>query len=172
VRRFFTLYFIPCIPLDVLGEYVECQDCTSTYKPDVLDYDPAASQAKIEAEMHIGMRRVMVGMMMADGVADPAEIATIRQIYAELSGEEISTAAVEEEIRSTTGQTALSVAASLVGVLNASGKELVIRAAFQVANADGRFQDEERALLDAIGVALDMTPAHVKGVLAELQEAS
>lgn len=35
-KRYFTLYFIPLIPLDELGEYVECQTCKVTFKPEVL----------------------------------------------------------------------------------------------------------------------------------------
>ena len=45
VRRFFTLYFIPVIPLDVLGEYVECQTCMDTYKTAVLEIDAQALAA-------------------------------------------------------------------------------------------------------------------------------
>ncbi len=37
VRRFFTLYFIPLIPLGTVGEYVECGRCKGTFKPAVLD---------------------------------------------------------------------------------------------------------------------------------------
>ena len=40
VRKFFTLYFIPVIPLSVAGEYVECERCKSKYEPDVLSYNP------------------------------------------------------------------------------------------------------------------------------------
>jgi hypothetical protein len=36
VRRFFTLYFIPLIPLGTIGEYIECGRCAGTYKPEVL----------------------------------------------------------------------------------------------------------------------------------------
>lgn len=36
VRRFFTLYFIPLIPLRTVGEYIECGTCRTTYKPEVL----------------------------------------------------------------------------------------------------------------------------------------
>lgn len=36
VRRFFTLYFIPLIPLTLANEYVECQRCTGTFKLEVL----------------------------------------------------------------------------------------------------------------------------------------
>ena len=37
VRRFFTLYFIPLIPLNLLAEYIECPRCGGTYRdPKVL----------------------------------------------------------------------------------------------------------------------------------------
>jgi len=36
VRRFFTLYFIPLIPLNRVGEYIECQTCAGTFKVEVL----------------------------------------------------------------------------------------------------------------------------------------
>ncbi len=38
VRRFFSLFFIPIIPLDKLGEYVECTNCGSTYNTPVLEH--------------------------------------------------------------------------------------------------------------------------------------
>jgi len=36
VRRFFTLYFIPLIPLGTIGEHVECETCKTIYNPNVL----------------------------------------------------------------------------------------------------------------------------------------
>ena len=36
-RRFFTLYFIPVIPLDLLNEWVECDQCRGTFKMAVLE---------------------------------------------------------------------------------------------------------------------------------------
>src|SRR5512138_1598119 len=74
VRRFFTLYFIPLIPLDLLGEYIECQSCTSTYKTTILDYNPEKAAAAEEAEFQKAMRRVLVLMMLADGVVEQSEI--------------------------------------------------------------------------------------------------
>ncbi|OIQ37329.1 MAG: hypothetical protein BM555_01065 [Crocinitomix sp. MedPE-SWsnd] len=40
VTQFFTLYFIPLIPLGNKGEYVECQTCRNTYIERVLDIAP------------------------------------------------------------------------------------------------------------------------------------
>jgi uncharacterized tellurite resistance protein B-like protein/uncharacterized Zn finger protein (UPF0148 family) len=41
VTQFFTLYFIPLIPLGNKGEYVECQTCRNTYIERVLQMRPA-----------------------------------------------------------------------------------------------------------------------------------
>lgn len=38
IRRFFTLFFIPLIPLDKVNEHVECGRCGCTFKPEVLTW--------------------------------------------------------------------------------------------------------------------------------------
>ena len=55
--------------------------------------------------------------------------------------------------------------------LNDRGKEAVIHAALQVASADGELSDEERILLLQIGEAMDMTQAHLMGVMATAADA-
>ncbi len=39
--RWFTLFFIPVLPLNTQGESVRCQGCGATYGPDVLERHPA-----------------------------------------------------------------------------------------------------------------------------------
>ena len=45
LRTWFTLYFIPVIPLRKVAEYVQCQSCGGTFTPAVLDRDPSSNQA-------------------------------------------------------------------------------------------------------------------------------
>jgi hypothetical protein len=40
-RRFFTLFYIPVIPLNKVGEHVQCRTCRTRYHVDVLKM-PAA----------------------------------------------------------------------------------------------------------------------------------
>lgn len=160
VRRFFTLYFIPLIPLDALGEYIECGQCNGTYNMGVLAHNPGAAKAEFEAQFHIAIRRTMVLMCLADGVVDPEEVAMIQRIYGQLSGREISEQEVHAEIATAQADgmpVAQFLAGSMAGMLNDGGKELVVRAAFMVAAADGDFADEEKQLLAEIGKALQMT---------------
>jgi tellurite resistance protein len=170
VRRFFTLYFIPVLPLDLLGEYVECQGCTGTFNPEVLEYDPDADKANFEAEFHRAIRRVMVVMMLADGVIDDDEVRVILEIYEKLAGVAMDEGDLQREVARAQSE-GLDVAAALApyrGTLNDAGKEMVLRAAFHVALADGDFADEERALIQRIAAALEVSPAHLSGVLQQL----
>ncbi len=36
VRNWFTLYFIPVLPMDRVGEFVTCHYCETVYDPQVL----------------------------------------------------------------------------------------------------------------------------------------
>jgi tellurite resistance protein len=170
VRRFFTLYFIPLIPLDLNGEYIECEQCKGTYRLDVLDFDPKAGAAEFEAEFHRAIKRVMVEMMLADGVVEEEEVAVIRNIYGQLAGHEIGEDDVRKEIveAETRTRDVTSSLKEMAGNLNDNGKEMVVKAAMMVAASDGEFQDEEKALIAAIGKALEMSPAHLNGVLASM----
>lgn len=53
--KYFTLYFIPIVKTKTLGEYIECQSCFMTYKPEVLDYGRGIAQAHKEINELVGM---------------------------------------------------------------------------------------------------------------------
>src|SRR2546429_1863716 len=46
LKNWFTLYFIPVIPLNKLGEFVRCQGCGNAFRPEVLDREPLPSAAR------------------------------------------------------------------------------------------------------------------------------
>lgn len=174
VRRFFTLYFIPVIPMDVLGEYIECIGCRETWKPSVLKHDPSAGKAEFEAEYHRAIRRVMVLMLLADGEVDEAEIEVVRGIYGSLSKKQVTREDVQREIAEarSASQDVRTYLSGLVGQLNEQGKDLVFKAAYFVAKADGKFTDEEQDLLLDIGKTLELSKAHVSGLMGELSRAA
>jgi len=69
-RRFFTLFFIPLIPLNDLGEFVECTSCKNTFYPDVLKGKTAAQMQDVST---IAIRYLVVAMLLADGDVHPNE---------------------------------------------------------------------------------------------------
>ena len=172
VRRFFTLYFIPMIPLDLLAEYIECQSCKRAYKEDILSYDPVEKKAEMLGELHRRVKRVMMEMMICDGHVHDAEVEVIRQAYAqftaiELSPAEIRTEAARVQEAPLNFERQLS---ELAPHLNEHGKEAIVRIAIIVAAADGTFDNREKSLLWRIGQALGMSPAHFCGVVSTFSD--
>ena len=171
VRRFFTLYFIPIIPLDMLGEYVECPACQGTYDPEILDYDPREENQRLEALYFVAVKHVMIGMLLADGVIDDNEVRTLQTIYQDMTGTQLPEDEIREEIAvvRASGNSPVELVAQLNGQLNDVGRETVIRAAYSIAAADGHVDPSEMALIGDIGKTLGFTPAHLAGVLQSAQ---
>ena len=109
----------------------------------------------------------MIEIMLADGTVDDDEVDAIRSIYKQLTGNEISVEQVRSEIRRVEagGAGAAGVLAEIASTLNNNGKELVVKAAFMVAAADGEFQDVEKAKIAAVGQTLGMSAEHVKATI-------
>jgi uncharacterized tellurite resistance protein B-like protein len=173
VRCFFTLYFIPLIPLHQLGEYVECQQCQGTYQVDILNYDPGSAEQNFEAMFVVAMKQVMIAMLLADGVIDDNEVKELQATFQDLAGVEVTEEDLREEIAiiQQQGSQAIDMVASFGPSLNAKGKEMVITAAYQIAMADGVFDPTEQQFLEQLADRMEITRAHLRGLLAELAEA-
>jgi uncharacterized tellurite resistance protein B-like protein/predicted RNA-binding Zn-ribbon protein involved in translation (DUF1610 family) len=171
VRRFFTLYFIPIIPLDHLGEYVECERCQGTYDVGILEYDPQAAGLQVEALFMVAMKQVMIAMLLADGVIDDSEVAELQATYEDLSGLAITEQDLREEIEviQQKGSDAIELVSHLGPGLNDKGKEMVITAAYQIAAADGIVDESESQLLEQVADSMELTKAHFRGILAGLE---
>ena len=172
VRRFFTLYFIPLIPLDLHGEYIECQRCDNTYKLDILKYYPEANVAAFEAEFHLAIKRIMIEMVISDDEVEDKEIQTLIGIYKHLTEKDLSSESLQREIDNAKKKSIgiPSLLNSIAGNLNDHGKEMVVRAAYLIAAADGVIHDKEIESLGLLQTALQLSPAHFKGILSEFQE--
>lgn len=170
VRRFFTLYFIPLIPLDRLGEYIECPTCQGTFDKTILDYDPASEALKIEAFFFLAVKQVMIGMLLADGEIDDEEVKMLQAHYREITGTELPEDEIREEIAviHAGGSSAIEMVQGVAPQLNDSGKETVIRAAYAIAAADGTIDPSEQALLAQVGTALGLSTAHMAGILQQV----
>lgn len=170
VRRFFTLYFIPVIPLGALGEYVECQQCRNTYDVEVLKYDPNAGAEEFRAQFEQAVQQVMILMTLADGVVDDAEIAAMASIFQQLSGRVIA----EEDLRREVDAAARDprpvddYLKEFGALLNNESKEIVIKAMFLIAATDGDFDESEIKLLTEAAEAMEMSKAHLNGIIAEM----
>jgi uncharacterized tellurite resistance protein B-like protein len=167
VQRRFTLFFVSVIPLDELGEYVECGHCHGTFRTTILD--AAAAQERFSAEFRPAVLRIMLLMMMEDGRVERSEQAMILDVNRKITGQVLPLDVIDEHlaaVRRGPGS-AEDYARQIAPLLNEMGKEMVLKAAFAIAVADRQVHELERRLLHRIGRALDMSAGHIRAVLAE-----
>ena len=70
VRRFFTLYFIPLIPLNVIETYLECVGCKGRFAMDALHLNKDDYERKSQDAFAQLLLRAMILIMIADGTVD------------------------------------------------------------------------------------------------------
>ena len=156
-KNFFTIYFIPIIPLNVKGRYVECTSCSGSFGEEILNYDPAQEQQELQTQM----LRVMVMAALADGQVDDGERAEINRQYAELSGLPLAPNKLAEEIKMAMGSGAdlNQYVSSLAPNLSGKGKAILIRLAFHTMSASGELrpghQKQLAGLSDTLGIPQD-----------------
>jgi tellurite resistance protein len=174
VRRFFTLYFIPLIPLDLMGEYVECQTCRGAFDRSLLDADVATLRAAVQQEFYENVQRVLVLMTIADGAADEPELEALREFMEQIGAQPPS---LEELARQVTlardaRTTAAEYARSIAAELSEEGKRLVARGAFLVATAGGHLHDSHRLQLERLPEALGLSEEEFREVISRASESA
>ena len=161
-RRWFTLFFIPIIPLKVLGVYVECQITKSTYDPMILE---KPTNAELTDQLAAGVREVICAVVSADGAVSVEE----RRLAIEIVGAHVpgyNEATLDDDL-ARVGDAPLDDQrlAYLSSALNEQGKERLLTAAATVMSADGSIDDRDRDAVRSIGEKLGMSQAHIRGVI-------
>lgn len=167
-----TVFFVPVANLKLLGEYVECQSCNGTYELEVLKYDPEAEQKEFESLYRKGIKRVMTIMTLSDGKIEDSEIAMMKDIYRKVLGDELLDDEIEEEIaickRYPTDLE--EFVENLFPYLNEHGREMIFKICYYVAIADSKYSSEEEKFLNKVGQMLQLSSAHIKGIIAEIHQ--
>ena len=168
VRNFFTLYFIPLIPMGVAGRYVECGSCGGTFSEEAMSYDPQEEQA----EMQTRMLRIMVMAALADGQVDDAELAEIQKQYTEIAGLPAPAAKLDEEIALANSSSAdlNSYVEIIADELSPHGKALVVKLAFDTMSAGGALQPGHQQQLARLGDTLEIPKEQYLELLKQLRE--
>jgi len=163
-RRWFTIFFIPLIPLKELGDFVECTSCENTYYPDVLKGKTAS---EIEDISTIAIRHVAVSMALADGTVDPRERDAAVTVVQRFASHPYGLDDLDSDLSSLQVSALSDNLEELSAVLNEHGKENVLTAAVFLAGADGHVDRSEIEVARQIGKALTMSSAHIEGTIQQ-----
>ena len=169
-QRHGHLYWIPLFATGQAVEYVECRSCGSAYDPAILDRPPVDEDAFRD---HLGaaVLATTIAVAAADGNVDAAEIEVVRGIVARITGRDVDAdalALMAAQPGASDPTAATRMLTKLAMGLTAEGKEMVVKAALFTAMADGDVDARETDLVVQFAAALDVSQAHLKGILAEL----
>jgi uncharacterized tellurite resistance protein B-like protein len=195
VTQFFTLYFIPLIPMGNKGEYVECLGCRNTYITRILQMQPTVDiterQAKptpvsqpqgqlgaafagsagsttstnIEPEKDKVIKKLLIMMILADGKIDNTEIVTFHKVYHESTGQTVRDIYKEIDDVKAENKSPHQYLKEVVNVLNQEGKEAILKASMRIAAADGDIDPSEIRMVENFGKALELRPAEVSAII-------
>ncbi|HNR44483.1 MAG TPA: zinc-ribbon domain-containing protein [Methanofastidiosum sp.] len=171
-KKYFTLYFVPLIPLEEGGEFIECKNCKSTFNLNVLQYRPSLGKEEFLSEYKIAFKKLVIMMALADGRIHENEIRGISDIYSGLIGRKVSLEEVEKEIQlvKNEGLTIQEYLKKIAPYLNDFGKESIIKNVFLISLADGYVDESEKKLMIEIATSLGISPAHYKGIINSIYQ--
>ncbi len=167
VRRTLVLFALPLLRYGPIVEYVECEACRGTYRPEVLAYDAGGATGRIIPEYQRAVRRILALMVAVDGRIRDPEIATVRQIYEAVCGTRLGRGEILDEVEAV-GREPITVArylARVVGYLNDYGKEQVLRAIALVSRCDGEVHEREAGMLRQLARVMHVPAATVESIL-------
>jgi len=114
--------------------------------------------------------QTMISMASADGETDTAEIAVIRSVYANETGEDISTRDVTQAaaMLRASSESLSSVLSIANATMDKPVKEVLLKASYLVLLADGRVAARERKRLQDFANALKISEIHLSVILEDV----
>ena len=147
-----TAFFVPVATMSDLGEYVECQSCGATYKPEVLEY---RTQEDLDNALAVAVMRLALEVVLADGRVTDEErqrVIDIANPYFEPPGltlDDLSEMLAEQQLDTakTRSKNTAAAFAELGSALNMEGRRAFVRVAYCLAAADGEVAETEREVI-------------------------
>jgi tellurite resistance protein len=167
-RRWLHLFFVPIVPLKVIGSVVRCAYCKNDFRETVLQ---RPTSVQVTDQLQNAVRGVMVNVLRQGGATIPAaRRAAVQEIVlAGASGYQEGNLDQDFQVVPLDLAPLLGM---LTGQLPQSGREALVAAAVRVAVADGPLNPGEHAVVNAVGASLGMSPAYVSGVVGSIVPAA
>ena len=166
-----TGIFIARSALGKVGDYVECQKCKGTFVERVLNTRPGIqSNEQFLSEYQKAVKKVLMKMVLADGTVDDKEKEMLAEILKKVSNIELTPEQMDKELDEVKSESrsASDYLSEVSNYLNDNHKELIIKAGFMIAAADGDVDKSEVDLINEFGVSMGMSKHHVNAVVSEL----
>ncbi len=164
VNRWFTLYFIPVIPLGTAGEYVECESCAATWGTEVLGSPRDLREVNIENAM-----RMLILSAARAGVSDSKRLQQLQTQLSLITSTPVDLHDLNAELSQASRSRARlhDFACGCSDSLSDAGKRDVVRRTAQVLVQDNRIGKAEQQVLLDLGQGLGFRPDEIRRISTE-----
>ena len=169
-RRWFTLFFIPVIPLNKAGQHVQCAICGTRYRMDVLSLPTAA---QMQEALPAGTRAAAIAMLRAGGRQQHARPGAAPSTRSRVPAWPTTTsAALDADLSAQIGRAGPGRAAEPAGACSWRSRPRSGSWPRWCGSGSptGSLSDEERQAAREIAAQLGMTPAQARGVISMTEE--
>lgn len=166
-RRFFTLFFLPVIPLDKVGEVVQCQTCKVRFDPAVLQ---RPTSAHLASALPAGMRAAVAAVVRVGGSSGPAVSAAVDAVRS-AGSPDYDVAQLQTDLN-LPAPNAAELLRILAANLTLDACERYLAEAVRVGLADGPLSPAELECVRWIASNLGLTPAHAHGVISTVEQST
>jgi hypothetical protein len=175
VKRSFSLFFIPILPLDDVADYVECRDCEQRFDPGVLTTHSVEGQDGVVRDVLRAACAAFAHIASPNAVLDAEPAAECARRIHQLFGGQGNLEALEIQLRRVEHDyPSLREALRAADVAMAhGGKEMFLRVALGVAMdlQGGPLVPASREALKEVGELIGMPMEEVQGLLHETEAA-
>ena len=170
VKNYFTLYFIPLIPMGKAGEYIECEGCGGTFAPEILTYDPEAERE----EMATTFRRLSVLFLLDVNRCTSSTLKAVQEIIGDTMNFDVEREDIAKDVKQ--AQSASPDIKKFFKTQTSGyaddGKFLLIITLRRILETECPLEENERSRLLELGKIMGLRAKTVKEVLeADLDEA-
>ena len=166
-RRWFTIFWVPVIPLNQVGEVLECTTCHTRFEPAVAEQPTTASLQVILGNAV----RVLTAMIVRTGdhrspamrAAAVEDVVTVNAAYDD--------ATLASDLVAVDPAQADQYVVPLAEGIQIAGKERLLSNLVRVALAGGTVTDDQRRVIDLAGRGLGLTAAHITGIVSSVAAA-
>jgi len=163
VKQYFTLYFIPLIPMGKQGEFIECSTCAGTFAPEILTYDPEVEKAKTTATF----RRLCVLFLLDQDRCTAPLLAAVQEIVGDTMGVDIEREDIATDVAQAQGANpdVKKFFKSQTTEFSDDGKLILFANLKQILETEGPLLPGERDRIVELGKASGLRKKHVTAML-------
>jgi tellurite resistance protein len=163
-RRWFQVLLIPVIPLDRVGEHLQCRICRTRYRLEVLSIPTSAA---MQMALPAGALAAVTMMLRAGDQDSPAARSRAIDVVqaAGLTGYDDTALTADLAVAEGRGPANAESLATLAIQLTMPAPEWFLADAIRVGLADGPLSESERGAARLIAAHLGLTAAQAQGVI-------